>query len=196
MSRQEPLFEIDWHGRYRGRLMSRVALNPECVTIPQSRLRAEINEEKVAGLMESISSIGLQTIIVVRKVTPRSSDYVLVIGRHRLEACKRLGIKHLHFDLFDGDEIEARMWEISENLHRSELTALEHDLHLAEWIRLKGEKLKAQLAPSREHTGGRPNQGINEAVRVWRRSYPCTACRESSGPIRRSSDHSARTRTG
>lgn len=31
---------------------------------------------------------------------------------------------------------EARMWEIAENLHRADLTVLERDEHIAEWVRL------------------------------------------------------------
>ncbi len=35
------------------------------------------------------------------------------------------------------------MWEIAENLHRAELTALERDEHVAEWIALADRKAKA-----------------------------------------------------
>ena len=42
---------------------------------------------------------------------------------------------------------DARLWEIAENLHRADLTALERDRELAEWIRLTDERLKAQPAP-------------------------------------------------
>nr|WP_244635565.1 hypothetical protein [Chthonobacter albigriseus] len=55
-----------------------------------------------------------------------------------------------HIDIaciyMDGDEIDARLWEISENLHRAELTALERDEQVAEWVRLTNEKV-AQSAP-------------------------------------------------
>ena len=39
-----------------------------------------------------------------------------------------------------------RLWEIAENLHRAELTVQERPEHIAEWVRLKGQKV-AQLAP-------------------------------------------------
>jgi hypothetical protein len=56
------------------------------------------------------------------------------------------------------------LWVIAENLHRADLTALERSEHIAEWVKLTGEKAKAQVAPS-GHTGGRENKGINAAVR-------------------------------
>ena len=54
------------------------------------------------------------------------------------------------------------MWEISENLHRAELTVTERAEHIAEWVKLTREKV-AQVAPP----GGRQprDQGIRSAVR-------------------------------
>lgn len=53
------------------------------------------------------------------------------------------------------------MWEIAENVHRSELTALERSKHFAEWLRL-GDKL-AQVEP---FLGGRENEGgVRKAAR-------------------------------
>jgi ParB family chromosome partitioning protein len=46
------------------------------------------------------------------------------------------------------------MWEIAENLHRAELTALERDEHVAEWIGL-AEKLTQDVSVS----GGRGKEG-------------------------------------
>ena len=55
-----------------------------------------------------------------------------------------------------------RLWEISENLHRAELTALERDKLVAEWVELTGEKV-GQVA---QVYGGRGNkEGISEASR-------------------------------
>lgn len=52
-----------------------------------------------------------------------------------------------------------------ENLHRTELTALERSEHIAEWVRLTGEKQahEAQLAPHRK--AGQQPGGINAATR-------------------------------
>lgn len=42
----------------------------------------------------------------------------------------------------------------------------ERSEHIAEWVRLTDERGKAQVAPlTKPHDRGRPNQGINAAVR-------------------------------
>jgi len=62
----------------------------------------------------------------------------------------------------DGTEIEATLWEISENLHRADLTVLERSEHVSEWIKLTEERV-AQVAPP---GGGQPaSKGIRGAVR-------------------------------
>jgi len=77
---------------------------------------------------------------------------VLVAGRHRLQAYLRLGMKVVDCVIFDGDET-------------ADLTVLERSEHIAEWIKL-ADIPKAQVEPSgKRHTGGRPDQGINDAVR-------------------------------
>ena len=55
---------------------------------------------------------------------------IIGTGLHRLEAKKRLGDTTIACFVMEGDERVARMWEISENLHRAELTPLEHDEQL------------------------------------------------------------------
>jgi ParB-like chromosome segregation protein Spo0J len=162
------LFEIDANGVYRGREIRHDQCAPDDVTVPP-RLRAEINENVVCSLTESIRSIGLQTPIVVREIGEGDEyDIVLVTGLHRLEACKRLGINLMPCRMFDGNETEARMWEITENLHRAELTPVERAEHVAEWIRLR-DLQSAQVDPIEskrsDGRGHRPRSGINEAAR-------------------------------
>ena len=76
-----------------------------------------------------------------------------------LEACRRLGMELVAVAIHEGDETDARLWEIAENLHRAELTVQERADHIAEWVRLTGEKAKAQVAPlDRPHDRGRCNR--------------------------------------
>lgn len=133
--------------------------------------RRPLNEDAVASLMASIKEIGLQHPVTVREVDFWHDDeqgdqdgaYVLVAGAHRLEACKRLGMFHIDAAVEQWDEDTARMWEISENLHRAELSALERDKEVAEWIGLAEKKVSLQSATKPQ--GGRPERGVRAASR-------------------------------
>lgn len=56
-----------------------------------------------------------------------------------------------------------RLWEICENLHRAELTVLERDGLVAEWVELTGENFGATCAENKGR--GRPQSGVNNASR-------------------------------
>lgn len=131
----------------------------ENVTIPAGR-RA-LDEATVAELIASIQRLGLLTPITVR--SRADDELTLIAGRHRLEAVRRLGWESIPAVYLYGDDTDARLWEIAENLHRAELTALEQAEHIAEWVRLTEERKGAQLAPP----GGRQphEKGIKAAVR-------------------------------
>lgn len=143
------------------------------------RFRANIDEDTVVGLVASIQKIGLQNPISVcfkNDVTVDGevldSVPVLVSGRHRLEAIRRIGGRtHIECVVFD-DPIMARLWEISENLHRADLDALDRDEHVAEWIRLTEGRQKEErntFANGESIRGrGQPEGGINAAARELR----------------------------
>src|SRR3954469_17912027 len=77
----------------------------------------DIDQEAVSKIAMSIRDIGLQTPITVREMPDET--YMLVAGRHRLEALREIGESSVPANLVDWDEDTARMWEISENLHRA-----------------------------------------------------------------------------
>src|SRR5271169_949916 len=126
-----------------------------------ARLRA-LDREIVERLKESISKIGLKTPISVRS---SEQGWTLVSGRHRLEACIELGMDDIPVVAETGSKLEARLWEIAENLHRAELTALERAEHIDQWIRLRGETSASepcdQAAPATQlpARGGRGREG-------------------------------------
>ena len=129
----------------------------------------ELREEQVSSLMQSITKIGLKTPITVRQ--PIDEDDVhLVAGRHRLEAYRRLGIEEIEAFVIEGDDEDAaRLWEIAENLHRADLTALQRDEHVAEWIRLTEKRAAdidavARVEP-RDSKGKFKESGIRAAAR-------------------------------
>jgi hypothetical protein len=85
--------------------------------------RRAVNDDALTALVEDIERIGLQMPITVRlreKVADPETDevhepaYVLVTGRHRLEAYRKLGLQHIPAFVRDWDEHEAERWEIAE----------------------------------------------------------------------------------
>jgi hypothetical protein len=65
-----------------------------------------------------------------------------------LAAFKILGIEKIDCIVLDGDEVDGRLVEIAENLHRAELTAQERAEQIAEWVRLMETRVSAQVAPN------------------------------------------------
>lgn len=61
-----------------------------------------------------------------------------------------------------GDEVDARLWEIAENLHRAELTTLERTEHVAAWIELHEQR----------RTNGQPSQIETAALADGRKAGP------------------------
>jgi ParB-like chromosome segregation protein Spo0J len=143
--------------------------------------RRGVSEKAVVNLTESIRDIGLRTPITVRvdqEITdPETGEviggYALVTGAHRLEACRRLGMSRIPGIVRECDEIDARKWEISENLHRSELTALERDEQVARWIELTSAKQEPVIVLRQvDAKPGRPEGGVRAAARELGISEP------------------------
>lgn len=93
-----------------------------------NRLR-NLDEKTVLALMDAFTRAGQRQPI---EVYGRQSDASVKLGAggHRLEACRRLGIKVLCF-YHDGDEIDRQLCEIDENLIRADLTPTDRALFLA-----------------------------------------------------------------
>jgi ParB-like chromosome segregation protein Spo0J len=122
------------------------------------------NATALLDLSRSIAAIGLQSAPTVVK---RDGHFVLVAGPHRIEALKLLGIESVLVRVVDFDDVEARMWTISENLHRAELTGLLRSEHVAEYARLAEQKREeplqsgqvAQIESKREDGRGHRHEG-------------------------------------
>src|SRR5450631_4138606 len=91
------------------------------------------NASAVVELSNSIAAIGLQS---APTLVERDGKYRLVAGRHRLEAMKILRHESVFARVVDFDDIAARLWTLSENLHRNELSALERSEAIAEYAQL------------------------------------------------------------
>jgi ParB-like chromosome segregation protein Spo0J len=142
--------------------------------------RRHIDQNVVEEIAQSIELIGLQHPITARFVAdyvdPQTGEidsaYILVEGHHRLEAVRRLGHTHIPCRvMMEWTERQARMWEISENLHRADLNVLEESEQITEWMRLAGDEpdvdepevVLAQVGPKIGR--GRPAGGERAAVR-------------------------------
>jgi N6-adenosine-specific RNA methylase IME4 len=121
------------------------------ILVPTDRLR-RLRPEKVNEIAESIAAIGLINPITV-KPHP-STGFVLVAGRHRLEAVRQLGLDSIRATVRTGlDATQAELVEIDENLVRADLSDAERVLHLT-----ARKKLYEDLYPETRH-GGAPGAG-------------------------------------
>jgi hypothetical protein len=126
----------------------------EYVKFPENH--RTIDDLTVAGLAESIQLLGLQHPIIVQRI----SEFVceLVAGAHRLSAVKMLGWERIQVRVVDSETAE--LLNISENMHRSELSQLERSEHIIKWI-----ELRRGGRPSQPLRGGRqPNDLGNSEV--------------------------------
>jgi uncharacterized ParB-like nuclease family protein len=119
--------------------------------ITRDRLR-KLRPDKVDALAESINAQGqLQPIIVQR----HGADYLLIAGRHRLQAARQLKHDTIRAEIAgELDADQALLIEIDENLMRAELSPAERALHVS---RRKGLYEKAH--PETKHGGDRKSGG-------------------------------------
>jgi ParB-like chromosome segregation protein Spo0J len=144
------------------------------------------NAAVVAELAQSIRAIGLQTPLTC---IVRDGQHILVAGRNRLEALRLVGAEQAPVRVVDFDDVEAKLWRLSENLHRAELTKLEYDRQVVQYAELLNAKQAGETAapipsqpaneippegvlrqvgakpPHQENVGGRPEGGYRQAAR-------------------------------
>jgi ParB-like nuclease domain len=127
------------------------------------RLR-HLDDAKVGEIADSMKALGQINPIIVRDLNCDGAQMILVAGHHRLAAARLIGMKEVDVVIVEGEDVECRLWEIAENLHRAELADGERREHIAEWIKLteaKGVSSQVGTKPN----GGRPESGINAAAR-------------------------------
>jgi hypothetical protein len=128
------------------------------------------NATVVAELAQSIRAIGLQTPLTC---VIRDGQHILVAGRNRLEALRVIGAEQAPVRIVDFSDVEAQLWQFSENLHRAELTKLEYDRQVVRFaellkVKLAGESAAAPLqAPNVEplrQTGAQCGEPVTDRV--------------------------------
>jgi ParB family chromosome partitioning protein len=127
----------------------------------------EVDPEKVKTLAASMAKFGLHTPITVRRIKKADGTKVLalVAGGHRLAAAKYLGWTHIDAFVMEGNETDARIRRLMENLYRADLTALQRAEDVAELVQLVLENAKGvRLAP---RGGPQPHdRGIKKAAKA------------------------------
>jgi hypothetical protein len=133
-----------------------VKLNVEFIKIPKGY--RTIDKGAIRGLMDSIRSVGLQNPITVRRLSDHKC--LLVAGGHRLTAFKKLGLTRIPARIVD--KATARIWHISENLHRVELTRLERDEAIVQYAKARKRQDGQVAHPLRG--GKQPNDKGNSQI--------------------------------
>jgi ParB family chromosome partitioning protein len=111
--------------------------------------RAHFNEESLATLAESIREVGVLQPVLVR---PVDGGYELVAGERRWRAARRVGLQTIPAMVRDTDDASALEHALVENIHRSDLNALEEAAayqQLIEDFGLTHEEVAARVGRSR-----------------------------------------------
>jgi ParB-like chromosome segregation protein Spo0J len=143
----------------------------ENIIVPEGH--RPVDPEKVAGMAASIKVVGLLSPIGVRR--RGDAPVELVFGGHRLAACASLGMETIEAIAVDGlgwdqgrredTDINdfVKMAEITENLHRSDLTTQQRNEQIAEWVALF-EKRKADIGDVRQYPASKPGRKPSAAI--------------------------------
>jgi N6-adenosine-specific RNA methylase IME4/ParB-like chromosome segregation protein Spo0J len=111
----------------------------------------------VERLAASMGDIGLINPICVRRT--EENGYVLIAGRHRLEAAKRLKWENIQATVLEGiDALDAEQIELCENLIRHELTAAQQSMHFARLKEIAEIKYRLKTGPRDESDEGISSQ--------------------------------------
>jgi len=99
------------------RLQNNAPVNLEIERLnPPRWILRPVDGDIVTELARSIENIGLLQPIMVRRAGQR---YEVVFGNHRLEACKRLGLRHVQAIVSNLSNDESFIARVSENLLRN-----------------------------------------------------------------------------
>ncbi len=146
--------------------VSRVALNQ--ILIPENYRPCQ--QEHVRALAASMNTpAGLRTPITVWKSDGQGEGvsrgrWVLIAGRHRLEAAKSLNWTHIDSLKMNGTLQQARRWHLEENLIRADLSVLDRADHIDQWVSLH-ETYEFSGQVDQKKKPGRPQGGIAKAAR-------------------------------
>lgn len=124
-------------------------------------------QTSIDALAKSMTEIGLRCPVLVRIADEIEIDGekifdmpMLVAGATRLAAAKQLMWERIDVIEIDGDEIDAEMVEIAENLHRIDLTKEERDAHIRRYAELLVKREEERKKREAEELQSRQNAPI------------------------------------
>jgi hypothetical protein len=146
----------------------------------RDRLR-EVDASKVEALKQSFAELGMRTPITVR-VGEGVLPFALSAGAHRLEAARQLGWLEVPGFIRDESKLDSELWEIDENLARSELSAADRAV-----FTFRRKELYLIKYPETQHGGDRKtSRQLGDLIeRQERRSF-VAATAELTGKTERS----------
>jgi hypothetical protein len=124
----------------------------------------QLDPDHLRLLEDSIEILGLRTPITVMR---RKGTVVfdLVAGHARLNAMRSRGATWVDVFVFDGDETDAKLWAIAENVDRRVLSVIEEAERTAEFDRLLGAKLDKVVQDAPPGGVQSADQGLRKAAR-------------------------------
>ena len=114
------------------KLMNRPKVVGQVLSLPLDRIlpsphqpRRDFDLGELDSLAKSIAENGLLSPVTVRRAPGEGEKYFLVAGERRLLACRRLGYREIPAILWEGEESDAAVLTLIENLHRQDLNCFE-----------------------------------------------------------------------
>jgi len=139
----------------------------EVSSIAVPKRASPLNDAVVEQLIKSIQRRGLLYPPLVICV-PNSDAYLLVVGAHRLEALRRLGLVWVPVIVREGDPEEVEMDQLEENLARKELSVLERAFQEQRLFDLYKTKhpntVRGKAGAVARHGGANENSSFAEAM--------------------------------
>jgi len=130
----------------------------------------KLDENVVADIAESILLYDLLHPIAIRRAANQrgrknSGKFILVAGAHRLEAVKRLNRRKIWCSIVDGDDTDARLVRLGEDLFRKTLTVLQKAEKLVAYLNVASAKVNISGQVGQKSKVGRPPGGVALAAR-------------------------------
>jgi ParB/RepB/Spo0J family partition protein len=144
-------------------------LDPNDIIVSADRYRKDLGD--MDSLTDSIKTLGKNIIPIIVMPAEEEGKFTLVAGERRTAACKKAGVK-VHCVIADLDNIEHRIYEITENLERKDFDwreKVEATTDLIDMLKAKYKKLPLRKAAEKTglSTGAiSTDLGLAEALKV------------------------------